>query len=610
MTVRLPLHISQCLLLLMLVAAILSGGCRKSAPTTTTKAASTQGKTKQGAGASTGPSKEANDKHAGEDSEKTPAEKAGAASQTLTGKRFTNVTDRAKLRFAYSNGRDAGEYAILESLGGGVGVFDFDRDGNMDLMFAGGGSLDNRQVRGKPCVLFHNQGDHFRQVTEFAGVAGGRWYQHGIFPADYDNDGFPDIAVSGYGGIQLFHNEGDGTFTEVAAPQDTRWSTSLAWGDFNGDGVLDLYVPHYVNWSWENHPDCFSGTPSKREVCAPRDFRDVSDNIYYGQGDGSFVDRTQEAGLKPDGKGLGAVAVDVDLDGDTDLYVANDTTDNFLYLNNGKGEFTEEGIVNGVSGDDAGVNTGSMGIAVADANQDGLPDIWVTNFERELFAMYRNEGSGFFTHVSRASGLAALGGLYVGFGTTFIDMDLDGDQDVVVSNGHVSYRSSHSPYLQQPVLLENNGEGRFFRINDEGGYFDGAYSGRGVARVDWNNDGAWDLVFNHSEQPVALLESQPPAQDRWAQVQLVGVASNRDGVGATITLENGTRKLAISRVGGASYLSQDDPRLLLVAPSAESRPQEGNIVVKWPSGASERFPFPTYQTHQTWVEGSGQPVSP
>jgi hypothetical protein len=328
--------------------------------------------------------------------------KSSKASQPSTF--FENVSQQAGIHFQYHAGREAGEYAILESLGGGVGVFDFDNDGWIDVMLAGGGKLDNKTVSPLPCKVFRNQGDfQFVEVTTQTNLASDRFYNHGIFPGDFDRDGFVDMAISGYGGIQLFHNQGDGTFVfqeVLRSHPDVPWSSSLAWADFNRDGVLDLYVTHYVDWSFSKHPVCIVNSDS-REVCAPKDFEGLDDVLLFGDAQGGFHPKSTEIGLMANGKGLGVVASDFDLDGDVDIYVANDTVDNFFYLNDGTGMFVDNAVIAGVAGDEFGVSTGSMGIAVGEFTGDTLPDIWVTNFERELFALYRNEGNGLYTHVSR-----------------------------------------------------------------------------------------------------------------------------------------------------------------------------------------------------------------
>ena len=541
---------------------------------------------------------------------------AGADGDALgrAGDRFRDVTAATGVAFRFSSGREAGEYAIIESLGGGVAAFDYDRDGKADLMFAGGGSLESRAVKGAPCGLFRNLGDwRFREATGEAGVSAARHYNHGVHPADFDGDGFIDLAISGYGGVQLFRNQGDGTFVEAGHwVSDDRhpWSSSLAWADFDGDGHLDCYVTHYVDWSWDNHPTCPGPAGVPREVCAPREFAGVSDVIYFNDGAGGFRPRRESVGLVSGGKGLGVVAGDVNLDGHVDLYVGNDTTDNFLYLNQGDGSFRETAVLAGVSGDASGVNTGSMGVALQDLDGDGLPDIWVTNFERELFALYRNEDAGIFSHVSRSAGMAGIAGLYVGFGTVLADLDLNGDRDIVVANGHVSYHSPRSPFAQEPLLLINRGDGRF-RRSDRGDYFRRPHTGRGLIYVDLDDDGSWDLVFTHLEEPAALLRGSPPAHGRWATVRLVGRESNRDAIGANVWIETaaGPRRTLLN--GGGSYLSHSDTRIRLVDPpdSDESESRAGSspsapvVQIRWPSGLEQSVPFPPFGSQSVWVEG-------
>ncbi|HBJ38528.1 MAG TPA: hypothetical protein DDZ51_27995 [Planctomycetaceae bacterium] len=524
---------------------------------------------------------------------------------------FIDVTSTTEVKFSFQSGRSAGEYAIIESLGGGVAAFDYDLDGNVDLMFAGGGSLADRTVVGRPCGLFRNLGSwSFRDSTGGAATEASEFYNHGVFPGDFNSDGLTDLAISGYGGVQLLRNQGDGTFESfktLVTHESHPWSTSLAWADFNGDGHLDLYVTHYVDWSWENHPHCRGARGVPREVCAPREFRGVSDVIYFNDGNGDFRSSNQEVGLVDGGKGLGVVAGDINLDGATDLYVANDTTDNFLYLNDGQGKFRESAILAGVSGDPSGVNTGSMGVALQDLTNDGMPDLWVTNFERELFALYRNDGSGLFSHISRSVGLAAVEGLYVGFGTVLIDLNLDGHLDIVVSNGHVSYHSPDTPFAQQPLLLMNRGDGRFLQPETRG-YFAGKFTGRGLAYADLDNDGSWDLVFTHLEEPAAILQGATPPHPRWALVQLVGRDSNRDAVGATVRVLHGQSEQLHCVTSGSSYLSHSDRRLRLLLPDQNQSDSDDQslVEVRWPSGIIQRYPLPSPTTNNVWVEGHAE----
>ncbi|WP_417744397.1 CRTAC1 family protein [Rosistilla oblonga] len=536
----------------------------------------------------------------------TSAENASPTTDDLP---FQNVTEQTGIDFQFHSGRDAGEFAILESLGGGVAVFDLELDGNMDLMFAGGGGLQNQTVTAAACRLYRNTGDlRFVDITSQAGAAADRFYNHGLFPADFDNDGFSDLVVSGYGGLQFYRNQGDGTLQEqrdVGDLPDVTWATSIACGDFNGDGILDLYIPQYVSWSWDEHPQCFANSQGDREVCAPKDFRGLDDMLWLGDGTGRFRDATKTSGLIPGGKGLGAVAADLDFDGDTDIYVANDTTDNFLYMNDGQGVLSESAIIAGVSGDDVGVNTGSMGITTVDSDNDGRLDLWVTNFERELFALYRNDGAAAFTHVSRPAGLAVLGGLYVGFGTVAIDFDFDSDQDLVVANGHVSYRSQHSSFPQEALLLENRGDGTYQRVA-AGGYFEESHVGRGLAYGDLDNDGAMELIFCNADEPIAILKADRPEADNFAVIRLIGTQSNRDAIGATIQWNGGGKRGALSRAGGGSYLSQSDPRILMTVPPDAV---DIDVSVRWSSGHTETFPFPQDSRHVTWIEGTGNPLA-
>ncbi|MSR58487.1 MAG: VCBS repeat-containing protein, partial [Planctomycetaceae bacterium] len=380
--------------------------------------------------------------------------KAGAAKLALeTLARFTDVADASGVRFTFRDGQEAGHFAIIESLGGGVALFDYDADGTLDLFLPGGGRYGaNNEILGLPGALYRNGGDRsFLDVTRLAGVDLAPHYSHGTAVGDYDNDGFPDLLVTGYGGLQLYRNQGDGTFEEAAreaALNDPLWSSSAAWGDLNGDGVLDLFVAHYVNWSFDNHPFCPAGNDDQRDVCPPKKFEGLPDVLYFGVGDGTFRDGSAEAGLMHAGKsaevsmfdsdkGLGVLLADVDLDGDLDIYVANDTVPKFLYRNRGNGVFDEVGGQSGAALSDTATSDGSMGLDIGDFNNDGLPDLWVANYERESLALYRNEGDCQFLHVSRSAGVTAVGSLFVSFGTLFLDFDRDGDEDIFVTNGHV-----------------------------------------------------------------------------------------------------------------------------------------------------------------------------
>lgn len=499
---------------------------------------------------------------------------------------FVNRAHEMGIDFSYSDGADANFCTMLEALGGGVAWLDYDRDGWSDLAATGGGDLrSDKTITGCAAALFRNlDGKRFVSVGGRAGVESHELYSNGLAIADYDNDGFQDLLITGYGRPQLWHNMGDGTFLQVANAAgliDDRWGSSAGWADLNGDGNLDLYMAHYVNWSFENHPFCAGGPPGERDNCPPREFQPLPDSVYFSRGDGTFIDATEWAGLRLDGKGLGVLLCDVEPDGDVDIYVANDTTDNFLYINDGQGKFQEMGIAAGVARDENGIPNGSMGVGLCDFNRDGLPDLWVANYERESFALYRNEGRGHFLHVSQRYGITDQGGLFVGFGTECEDFDSDGVQDVVVANGHVIKFPAASPRKQIPLLLRFDGA-RFQRMPGvAGSYFGEPHEGRGLGAADFDGDGDLDLAISQLNEPLALLENRFLDQNRWLALELIGTQSNRDAVGARVTLQ--TDKGAWDRqvTGGGSYLSHSSRRLHFPLPG---QAEPISLVVRWPAG--------------------------
>ncbi len=521
--------------------------------------------------------------------------------------RFEEVTASSGVNFKYRNGEDAGEVAILESLGGGVGLFDLDGDGDLDLCLPGGGHYSDKKEDGKrdvlgwPHAIYRNDGDwHFTDVTASVGATASPYYSHGAAAADYDNDGFCDLLITGYGGVLLLRNQGDGTFEEnakSAGMTDRLWSSSAAWGDFNEDGTLDVYIAHYTDWSFDKHPFCPGPKKGTRESCPPREFQGLPDVLYFNNGDGTFRDVSKESGLQSDGKGLGVLTADLDVDGDVDIYVGNDTVANFLYRNDGHGKFEEVGLISGTALSQTGSADGSMGVDVGDFNLDGLPDLWVANFERESIALYRNDGNCLFQHVSQSAGVTAIGALYVGWGTAFCDFDNDGDEDTFVSNGHVIRYPENAPIREKPLLFENRNGKRLENVAPvAGSYFNEPHQARGSAAGDLDRDGDQDLVISRMNEPVALLSNTTKTGHHWISLRLIGRQSPRLPIGAIVKLKTSRGEQTHQIKGGTSYASTVDSRLhfgLGTEATVES------ITIQWPSGATQALPI--VDSDRAWV---------
>jgi hypothetical protein len=525
---------------------------------------------------------------------------------------FEDVTAASGIDFTYRNGEEGSPHlSILESLGGGVALIDYDGDGLLDVFLPGGGyfdGLEKKEIKGHPCKLFKNLGNcKFKDVTAEVGLqslAGGEpwFYSHAAAVADYDRDGWPDLLVTGWGRIALFRNVADGKggrrFEDVSGPagldRGITWATSAAWADLDGDGYPDLYVCQYVNWSFSNHFPCdYDGkTP---DVCPPKKFLGLPHKLYRNNGDGTFKDVSEEAGLNRGGgnnsKGLGVVAVDVNLDGKPELYVANDTCDKFLYVNHstpGKIRLSEEGVLACVARDGSGGPNGSMGVDAGECDGKGLPWLWVTNYENELHALYRNmcrDGRVLFLFFTPASGIAAIGQKYVGWGTGFVDIDHHGWEDLVIVNGHAIRYPGGTTRRQLPVLLRNRG-GKFKDLTWRGGsYFHQVHLARGLALGDLDNDGKVDLVVSHMNEPVAVLRNVAQQKNHWLGIQLAG-AGHADVVGARVLVETGWRTQTRFAKGGGSYASSPDRRMVFGLGEAS---QIDKVVVIWPDGQRQEL---------------------
>ncbi|MGH7172002.1 MAG: CRTAC1 family protein [Gemmataceae bacterium] len=517
---------------------------------------------------------------------------------------FEDVTASSGVRFTYHNGEEADLYTILESLGGGVALLDYDGDGRLDIFLTGGGSFGgarNDRIHGRPSKLYRNLGNwKFQDVTKDVGLdAVSWWYTHGAAVADYDRDGWPDLLVTGYGRLALWHNEPNGKggrhlvdVSQQLGLRDHSWSTSAGWADLDGDGYPDLYVCHYLDWSFDNDPLCKSKRPGvARDVCHPRHFKPLVDALYHNEKGRHFRDVSAEQGFRATGYGLGVVVADLNDDRRPDIYVANDASNNFLFLNRGEGKLEEASLRAGVAFNDAGHYMGSMGVDAGDYDGSGRPALWVTNFQGDLPALFRNLGREIFYYQSHAVGVAAIGQHLVGFGTGFLDADNDGWEDLVFVNGHVLRHPPGNTLKQRPVLFHNvERKGRrFFKdISARGGsFFQTPAVGRGLAIGDLDDDGWPDLVVSHSNSPVVLLRNQAartcPAH--WLGLRLVG-RQNRDVVGSTVILEGRTRRLTRFVKGGGSYLSAGDSRILFGLGATE---KVKSVTVKWSWGQTQSW---------------------
>ena len=524
---------------------------------------------------------------------------------------FEDVTAASGVDFAYRNGEEVqpAHLAILESLGGGLAVIDYDGDGLLDLFLVGGGHFggpDKKQILGHPCRLYRNLGGcKFQDVTGEVGLdrlGGGQpwFYSHGVTVGDYDRDGWPDLLVTGWGRVALFHNEPDGKggrrFTDVSAAagldKGITWATSAAFADLDGDGWPDLYICQYVDWSFANHPDCnYDGkTP---DVCPPKKFNGLPAKLYLNTGKGGFTDVSDTAGLNlgPGSKSLGVVIADVNLDGKPDVYIANDTVANFLYVNAstlGKIRFSERGMTAGVALDGGGKPNGSMGLDVADPEGTGKPAIWVTNYENESHALYRNVSAGdrvHFVFATPASGIGAIGQKFVGWGTGFADFDRDGWEDLFIANGHAIRFPTGTTRQQRPVLMRNRG-GKFTDISKRGGgYFGVQHLSRGAVIADLDNDGRLDIVVSHINQPVTVLRNVSVDENHWVGVKLAH-PDHADLVGARVMLESGGRTQTRFAKGGCSYASSPDRRFVF---GLGNEVKPAKLTVVWPDGLRQEW---------------------
>ena len=529
------------------------------------------------------------------------ATKSGASQASPV--RFTTHGSDIGVDFKYQNGESTWLVAMIESNGGGAAFIDFDRDGRWDLFYPGGGLLTNQK---EPIMvdngLFQQVGQwRFINRSSSSGTGPGVCYSFGANVGDFDEDGFPDIFVTGYAGQQLLRNMGDGTFedvTSLAGFHHRGWSSSSAWNDIDQDGDLDLYVAHYGVYSPKSEKQCFNGR-GEVDRCAPADFPGEPDELWLNEGDGTFTDSSDRIKAGPY-RGIGVVACDFDADGKTDFYVTNDEDPNTMFSNKGNGTFDEIGARSGTFLGSRAIVDGSMGIAIGDMDGNLKPDILVTNYENEYCELYLNQGKQYFTLGTRSAGLMALGQTVVGWGTAFLDADHDMDEDLLVIAGHTSRNPTRSSNLQKPYFLENINRKRLVSVGDKAGdFFADVHAGRGMAIGDLDNDGDVDATVSMIEQPVAVLENATKQTMHSLQIDLVGTKSNRDAVGAIVECETVDGKQIRHRISGGSYGSTHASTLHFGLGNAK---QVNRISIQWPSGRMQTLPATEVNQRITIVE--------
>jgi enediyne biosynthesis protein E4 len=516
---------------------------------------------------------------------------------------FRDITAASGVRFKNEASHTPEKY-LLESMTGGVALLDYDGDGWLDLFFVNGALLknpmgpDDKPDKSDPKYwnrLYRNNRDGaFTDVTEKAGVRG-HSYGMGAAVGDYDNDGRPDLYVTNFGRNILYHNNGDGTFTDVtekAGVAGGGWSVSACFVDFDRDGRLDLIVTRYLDWDFSRNPYCGERKAGYRAYCHPDQFKAVTHLVYRNNGDGTFTDVSAKSGVAAaPGKGLGIAINDFDRDGWPDLFIANDSFPQQLFRNKRDGTFEEIGLIQGVAYDDDGHAFAGMGADFQDYDNDGWPDVFVNALANQRYGLFRNV-SGAFEYVSGPSQVAALTQQHSGWGAKFADFDNDGWKDLFVGQGHVmdniELTQPSLKYLEPPLLLRNTGNGKFVDISARSGdIFRTPLAARGAAFGDLNNDGFLDVAINCNDRPAVILRNEGGNGNHWLMLDLVGTASNRDGIGAKIRVvsESGLVQHAmVSRAG--SYLSSNDKRAHFGLGSAK---RAALVEIAWPSGTLQKL---------------------
>jgi hypothetical protein len=523
------------------------------------------------------------------------------------------AADASGITWVHDNAMSANRY-LPETMGPGVAFCDFDNDGWVDIFMVNSGASDFYKPAAplRNALYRNNRDGTFTDVTEKAGVAGGKEFGMGCAIGDYDNDGYPDILVTAYGRCTLYRNNGNGTFTDVtdkaglAAP---GWTTSAVWFDYDNDGRLDLFLCSFVQFSPTSNIFCGDNKLGKRFYCIPRVFKPTPSLLFHNNGDGTFTEVSAGTDIhRALGKALGVVATDINGDGLTDLFVANDTVQNFLFANRGKGKWEEIALAAEVGFSANGTPRSGMGVDATDINGDGKQDLFVANVDQEMFSLYRNDGNEFFSDVAATHGIAQATRLLSGWGLKFFDYDNDGAIDLFLANGHpddMIERYSEQVHYKEPLLLFHNDGKKLVNVSAESGpVFTKMFPARGLAIGDFNNDGRVDVLIGNNGGAPVLLKNNAAGGHHWAGLRLQGANCNRDAIGATITWSAGGVTRSRYKSSGGSYLSSHDPREVLGIGTAT---RIDWVEIKWPqpSGRVERLTDLPVDRYVTILEGKG-----
>ena len=524
--------------------------------------------------------------------------------------KLTNVTKETHITFKHTDG-SSGRYYIMETVSAGLALFDYDDDGDVDIYFLNGAPLKGTKANVPPKnVLYRNEGNwKFTDVTEQAGL-GDTGYGLGVAVADYDNDGDQDVYLNNYGQNVLYRNNGDGTFTDITKRAGVDNGFQVGAGacflDMDKDGDLDLYVANYLEFSYDTHVT--KNTQGVPVYANPRHYRPVHDNLFRNNSDGTFTDVSRECGIADHaGWGMGMVCGDYDNDGDTDIFIANDVEENFLFMNNGSGKFEEVALISGFAYDLSGHSQGSMGVDCGDYDNDGWLDFYMTSYQQQFAALYKNAGNGIFEEVNLIAGAGAGTRPHVTWGNSFVDFDNDGDRDIFVACGHlqnnVELYDDTKTYLARNILLMNTGNGKFINISDKAGNgMKVKLSSRGAGFDDLDNDGDIDAVIMNSRREPTILRNDSLSKGHWIQVRLRGTKSNRNGVGAQVKVVAGDLTLLDEVHSGRGYQSHYGMRLHF---GLGNRVKIDRIEVRWIGGGVDIFKDISVDQLLKITEGAG-----